>query len=72
MKAQFDIWNADPVQLREHIHALAASHAQLAAALGHLMAMRHKCFIPNEGDWWDEAARAALANARKLTEGRLG
>jgi hypothetical protein len=36
----------------------------LYEALEELLAMRSKCFIPNEGDWWDNKARAALARAK--------
>ncbi len=43
---------------------LIAAAPELLEALEELMAMRNKCFIPNENDWWDEKARAAIAKAR--------
>lgn len=43
---------------------LVASAPDLLEALEDLMAMRSKCFIPNEDDWWDDKARAAIARAK--------
>jgi hypothetical protein len=37
---------------------------EIIEALEELMKMRGECFIPNENDWWDNKARAALAKAR--------
>ena len=36
---------------------------ELYQALKKLMEMRHKCYIPNSGNWWDEMAEAAIAKA---------
>ena len=47
---------------------LIAAAPELLAALEDLMAMRSECFIPNDGDWWDKKARAAIRRATKATE----
>jgi len=63
-------WIADVVLLsearREEQEAnahLIASAPQLLEALKDLMAMRHKCMIPNDGNWWDEKAIKAINKA---------
>ena len=42
---------------------LIAAAPELLGALKSLMEMRHKCFIPNPGDWWDRMAETAIAKA---------
>lgn len=43
----------------------ANSHNELLEVLNDLMTMRSKCFIPNDGDWWDKKARAAIDKATR-------
>jgi len=52
-------------QLERELATMTALADRLAETLSELMAMRHKCFIPNEGDWWDNKASAALAAYEK-------
>lgn len=37
----------------------------LLEVLKDLMDMRHKCFIPNEHNWWDKKAKAAILETEK-------
>ena len=43
---------------------LIAAAPDLLNALVAIMDMRDKCFIPNEGNWWDDMANSAIAKAR--------
>lgn len=52
-------------QLETELAIMTALADKLAETLSELMAMRHKCFIPNEGDWWDNKASAALTDYEK-------
>ena len=46
--------------------ALLKSHAGLLKVLKDLMSMRGRCYIPNTGDWWDEAAEKAIKDAEEF------
>lgn len=56
-------------QLERELQSMTALADRLAETLSELMAMRHKCFIPNEGDWWDNKASAALTDYEKHKKG---
>jgi hypothetical protein len=65
LEVQLDYDSDVDAQLKQHeanAHLIAAA-PELLAALKALMDIRSKCFIPNDGDWWDEQARAAIAKA---------
>ena len=58
--------------LMERVVGIVNAHAEREALLGEcrevlgdLMAMRDKCFIPNEGNWWDDKACALLSRISK-------
>lgn len=56
-------------QLETELQVMTALADSLAETLSELMAMRHKCFIPNEGDWWDNEASATLTDYEKHKKG---
>lgn len=68
MEYREDFENCDPDfarKLETELQVMTALADRLAETLSELMAMRHKCFIPNEGDWWDSEASAALTDYEK-------
>lgn len=42
---------------------LIAAAPDMYETLKNLLEMRDKCFIPNDGDWWDKMANDAIAKA---------
>jgi hypothetical protein len=42
------------------IKELEKQNEMMYTTLKKLMEMRHECFIPNEGDWWDNMAQEAI------------
>jgi len=48
--------------------ALELNHKELLRLLAELLAMRDRCFIPNAGDWWDDAAESAVKKGKEFYE----
>ena len=42
---------------------LIAAAPELLELLQYLMEIRDHCFIPNDGNWWDNKTRAVIAKA---------
>jgi len=42
---------------------IMAASPELLEALKKIMEMRDRCYIPNDGDWWDKMANSAIAKA---------
>jgi hypothetical protein len=49
-----NLWMIDEVK------KLEKQNEMMYITLKKLMEMRHECFIPNEGDWWDNMAQEAI------------
>jgi hypothetical protein len=45
----------------KEVKKLEEQNEKLYTTLKKLMEMRDECFIPNEGDWWDNMAQEAIA-----------
>lgn len=43
--------------------AVMSASVEMLEVIKQLLAMRSKCFIPNENDWWDKKALAVVAKA---------
>ena len=63
MNSQFDIWNADAVQLREHIRTLNSRNSELTAALETIVADVNNGTIRSVR--WQSIAKARETLAKK-------